>query len=94
MLTNEKITALTEKGFKRWTKGNLDRMYINAAQLGLICTYYNTGSISSAEFGGERISNSRACAMKAAKTFIDIKSGRIYSDNDTLREAAEQLANG
>lgn len=31
MLTNEMICALEEKGFKRWTKGNLDRMYVNAS---------------------------------------------------------------
>lgn len=91
-LTNKKIEELESKGFSRWTKGNMDRLYINAAQLGLVCSYHKTGSISSAQFNGERISNSEGYRMKNAKTFIDIKTGAIYSDNDTLKEAAEALA--
>ena len=92
MLTEERIAELIEKGFKRWTKGNLDRLYINAAQLGLVCSYYNTGNICSAEFNGEHISNCQARRYKAAKTFIDIKTERIYSDYDGLWDAAAELA--
>lgn len=92
MLTNEKIAELEAKGFKRWTKGNLDRLYINASQLGLVCSYYNTGNIRDAEFNGDSISNCEARRMKAAKTFIDIKTGRVYSDNNTLKDAAIALA--
>lgn len=92
MLNEMKINELINKGFNRWTKGNLDRLYINAAQLGLVCGYYNTGNIREAEFNGESISNSEARRMKAAKTFIDIKTGRIYSDSITLRDAATELA--
>lgn len=85
------IEKLIDLGFKRWTKGNLDRLYVNAAQLGLVCEYYNTGNIRSAEFCGESISNCHARRLKAAKTFIDIKTGRVYSDSDLLTEAAEKL---
>lgn len=92
MLTNEKIAELEAKGFKRWTKGNLDRLYINASQLGLVCSYYNTGNIRDAEFNGGSISNCEARRMKAAKTFVDIKTGRVYSDNNTLKDAAIALA--
>lgn len=28
-MTNEKITALESKGFKRWIKGDMDRLYID-----------------------------------------------------------------
>ena len=91
MLTEEKIAALEKKGFKRWTKGNLDRLYINAGQLGLVCTYYKTGAISSAKFNGEDISNRKASSMKCAKTFIDIKSGILYGDNEMLKSEAQKL---
>ena len=94
IFTNEKIMQLEGKGFKRWVKGNLDRLYINAAQLGLICTYYNSGNISSAEFNGRSISNSEARRMKSAKTFVDVKTGKVYSDNALLREATEHLMKG
>jgi hypothetical protein len=86
------ISELDKMGFKRWTKGNLDRLYINAAQLGLVCSYYKTGNISGAEFKGERISNSCAYRYKAAKTFIDIKTGKVHSDYEELAEAARELA--
>ena len=92
MLDEKRIAELIEKGFNRWTKGNLDRLYINAAQLGLVCSYYKTGNISGAEFCGESISNSQARRYKAAKTFIDIKTGRVYSDYPMLEEAARKLA--
>ena len=79
-------------GFNRWTKGNLDRMYINASQLGLECTYYRTGNIRSAEFCGEAISNCQARRMKSAKTYIDVKTGRVHSDVPSLAAAAAELA--
>lgn len=91
-MTEARIAELEKIGFKRWTKGNMDRLYINAAQLGLICSYYNTGNVRSAEFCGESISNGEARRMKAAKTFIDLKTERVYSDNDTLLEATKKLA--
>ena len=92
MITEVRINELLEKGFNRWTKGNMDRLYINAAQLGLVCEYYKTGNISNAEFRGRSISNSEARRMKAANTFIDIKTGKVYSDSLMLKEAAAKLA--
>ena len=92
MLTENRIAELEKLGFSRWTKGNLDRMYINAAQLGLVCSYYKTGNISSAEFQGESISNCQARRYKAAKTFIDIKTERVFSDQPALKIAAAELA--
>ena len=91
-LDEAKVKELEQLGFKRWTKGNMDRLYINATQLGLDCEYYKTGNISGADFKGERISNSEARRMKAAKTYIDIQTGRVLSDNETLKLAAQKLA--
>ena len=85
------IDYLTGHGFNRWSKGNLDRLYINASQLGLVCRYYNTGNISGAEFNGETISNCQARRYKAAKTFVDVKTGTVHSDYPALLEAAEKL---
>ncbi len=90
-MTNEMIERLESKGFKRWTKGNLDRLYINASQLGLVCSYYNSGNISSATFCGESISNCEARKIKAAKTFIDINTDTIYSDHHRLAHKAAEM---
>ena len=91
MLSEEIISRLEGRGFSRWTKGNMDRLYINAAQLGLECTYYHTGNISSAQFNGRSISNSEARRFKAAKTYINVKTGDIISDYLDLKEAAQAI---
>ena len=90
-LTNEQIESLEKKGFRRWQKGSLDRLYINAAQLGLECTYYHTGNISGAEFCGVSISNCEARRMKAAKSYINVTTGEAHSDNGELLDAIERI---
>lgn len=88
----ENLEALEKMGFKRWQKGAMDRMYINASALGLVCTYYKTGNISSATFDGEGISNSEGYRMKSAKTYIDLKNYTVVSDSATLaRKVAEMI---
>ena len=91
-MTNEKIRELEGMGFKRWQKGEYDRLYINADQLGLECKYYKTGNIKSACFDGDEISNSEAYRMKAAKTYIDVATGEVFSTNKMLKKAAIVLA--
>lgn len=92
MTEEQKIEALEKIGFKRWTKGSFDRLYINAGQLGLVCEYYPTGNIKRAYFQGEGgYSNNEARRMKAAKTFIDVRTWTVYGDNDTMKAAAEKL---
>ena len=87
----DRIAELEKMGFNRWQKNGMDRMYINASTLGLNCEYYKTGNISGAEFQGKWISNSEARTMKAAKTYIDLVTGRIVSDSARLAAAAADL---
>lgn len=92
MKLNEKqITALEEKGFRRWTKGSMDRLYINAERLGLEVECYKTGNVFSAYYRGEKISNKRGTEMKNSKTYIDITTGELISGNWTLEQDARQL---
>lgn len=83
----DRIDELTAMGFKRWTKNGMDRMYVNASTLGLICTYRHTGSIQCAEFRGEQISNSQGYRLQGSKTYIDLKLRRIVSDSPMLAAA-------
>lgn len=87
-----RIHELEALGFKRWQKGNMDRLYINASMLGLNYGRYNTGNIKWAEFQGLGISNCEARRMLAAKTYIDVKTEKVYSDSYTLQQAAAALA--
>lgn len=89
----ERIEELEGMGFKRWQKNGMDRMYINAGTLGLICTYYKSGNVSDAEFRGEDISNSEARRMLGAKTYIDLIHKRLVSDSARLAAAAAELIN-
>ena len=90
-MTNEQIAALESKGFKRWQKGNYDRLYADATILGLKVERYNTGNIFSAEFQGEKISNSEARKILATKTYIDVTTGKVYSGYDKLGQVALQI---
>ena len=94
------IQKLEEAGFKRWTKGAHDRLYINATSLGLEYETYKSGSIRSATFNGEEISNSRAGRMLAMKMYIDVATGELHTTNGKgvqvdadLAAAAEALYN-
>ena len=86
-----RIAELEALGFRRWQKNGMDRMYINASTLGLICVYRKSGTISDAEFRGESISNSQARKMADAKTYIDLINRRLVSQSAMLAAAAADL---
>lgn len=89
MTTTEKlITALEEKGFKRWTKGDKDRMYIDTEKLGLKVLKYGSGAVKHAEWDGEKISNRKGTAMLHAKTYLDLTDMSVHSDDSDLFAAA------
>jgi hypothetical protein len=86
------VERLAGLGFKRWQKGNMDRMYVNATRLGLKCSYHRSGSIDEAMFSGEYISNRYASKLMSAKTYLDLDTMEIVSDYDELKDAAAKLA--
>lgn len=99
-LNDKIIAALETKGFKRWTKGNMDRLYIDATNLiDLELDYNKSGNVTWAVLNGERISNTRGREYKATKTYIDIATGIVYSikdgigrpTNEELRDAAQEI---
>lgn len=93
-MTDKMIEKLEKLGFNRWTKGNMDRMYINAGELGLKTTKYNTGNLRSAIFNGEEISNYKANKLLAAKTYIDLATGEVHGTNEELARVAQELLDG
>nr|DAE11269.1 MAG TPA: hypothetical protein [Podoviridae sp. ctFbF42] len=89
--TEKLITALEERGFKRWTKGDKDRMYIDAEKLGLKVQKYGSGAVKRAEWDGEKISNHEGTAMLHAKTYLDLTNMSVHSDDSDLLAAAEAI---
>lgn len=52
------IDTLEKKGFSRWTKGDMDRLYFNIQNSGhMEVDHYKTGNISYASVDGEEISH-------------------------------------
>lgn len=90
-MTEKRIEALERLGFKRWQKGNYDRLYISARDLGLELTFYKTGNISHATLGGTEISNCMARKLRDAKTYIDVNTGALYSEHSWLKDEAQAL---
>lgn len=85
------IAALEEKGFKHWTKGGKDRMYVDAEKLGLKVQKYGSGAVKRAEWYGEKISNREGAAMLHAKTYLDLTDMSVHSDDSDLFAAAEAI---
>lgn len=90
-MTENMIDYLVENGGKRWTKGAHDRIYFDAKALGLEYECYKTGRISSAKFRGEEISNNWANKMTEAKTYVDMNTGKVISNEYTLLNALQEL---
>lgn len=90
-LTDDEIAALENKGFNRWTKGDIDRLYIKPTYLGLDLEYYKSGNISSATFNGDSISNSEGRRLNATKCYVDVATRKVVCDNEELKQAAQEL---
>ena len=85
----DKIRFLEQRGFKRWKKGKLDRLYIDARELGLVIDY-DYGKPVHATLNGADISVTDAVLLREAKTFIPIPSGEAVSDDVRLAELAQR----
>ncbi len=95
-LTEKDVADLESKGFKRWARGDYDRLYLNYWNYGLKLEFYKSGNISHAEFQGETVSHAEGYRLKESKVYIDVKTGELVvqtaSDfEDEIRAAAEKV---
>lgn len=68
------VEDLEKKGFNRWSKGDMDRLYFNIERSGhMDVDRYHTGNISYAAIDGEEISHRFAGQILSVKCFIDLK---------------------
>lgn len=77
-LTSSDIKKLEAAGFRRWTMGRFDRLYIDATKLGLGLSYYGTGNVSAAWFDDESISNTMGRKIKSTKVWVDVADGTVH----------------
>lgn len=89
------IKALEKKGFSRWTKGDMDRLYFNIQKSGhMEVDHYKTGNISFAAIDGEEISHRFAGQILSVKCFIDLKNDNrlvIQYGGPEAREVVENI---
>lgn len=102
MISESAVAMYEAKGFRRWTKGSMDRLYIDATKLGLELEYYKTGNISQAHWCGSSISNANGYRFKGSKVYVDVATGELhvqdltridwhYYDLPTLEDKAREL---
>ena len=89
------IETLEKKGFSRWTKGDMDRLYFNIQKSGhMEVDHYKTGNISFAAIDGEEISHRFAGQILSVKCFIDLKNDNrlvIQYGGPEAREVVENI---
>ena len=86
----DRIEELEAMGFNRWTKGNMDRLYINSDKLGFVCDFYKSGHICSASLDGEKISNNRAFGYYKAKTYIEFLRCSFHGESPLFAVSREE----
>lgn len=91
MLNEKTIAALEAKGFKRWTKGSYDRLYIRPTLVGLELDFYNTGNVRNASVNGRAVSNAAGRRIREAKVYIDVMTGKVYCSSGEAPELAENV---
>ena len=96
-LTDSQIATYEAHGFNRWTMRDMDRLYINAKDLGLEVEYYKTGNVKNARWNGVHISNADARRLLSSKVYVDVKTCKLsvttsfdLSDAMSLEEAAKR----
>ena len=90
------IEELEKRGFNRWAKGDMDRLYFNVEKSEYLdVDYYKSGNVSSAYLEGERISNAEAYRIMSVKCFIDLKNDNelvVQYGNEEEQKLVRELA--
>ena len=81
MEVKDRIEELEAMGFRRWQKGNMDRLYLNYENAGVEIGFYKTGNVSWVHIDGDSVSNAEGRRIMASKTYIDVNTGILHSDN-------------
>jgi hypothetical protein len=89
-LSEKQIESLEKKGFRRWTKGDYDRLYINVIKLPGVY-----GSSSELEIDDDKLSRTKSWKVSNAKIWIDVATAEVHAEaayhEDFLKSAAKKL---
>lgn len=94
-LTAEAVIAL---GGSRWTKNNMDRIYLNgwAEYAGIEVTHYGTGNVSGAWIGGRGVANGRIGRILGTveKVYFDCADSKLYVKHHGARDIEVRFLDG
>lgn len=86
-LTCWQVEKLEGAGGKRWTEGDMDRVYLDPTKLGLEVEFRRSGKVESASFDGTPITDDAARHVLNSRVYVDVASGRLYTLSDFADEA-------
>ena len=89
-MTEEMIKNLIEKkGFKRWTKGDKDRLYIQAYELPFVKTNWKKNGKKTLSLFGEELSYTKSSQLNHAQFYIDVKTGEAVTSIEWAKTKEE-----
>ena len=69
---------IKDHGFNRWTKNEMDRLYISPIKLPIVeVEYYKSGSISSMSVDGKGVAHSSGASILDLKIWVDLKDDTV-----------------
>ena len=74
MMDAKQIKKFEDAGFKRWTKNNMDRLYIDTTKIGL----------EGCDWQGVRQSKADTRRIYFSKVWIDVKDGSLHVKSDYI----------
>lgn len=82
MMTDEQIKRYEDAGFRRWTKADMDRLYIDTTKLGLECEYKRDHEPCLGHWQELDISNADCRRIYYSKVWVDVKDGSLHVRSD------------
>ena len=78
----KQIKKFEDAGFKRWTKNNMDRLYIDTTKLGLECDFKRDHEPCLGDWQGKRVSNADCRRIYFSKVYVDVRDGSLHVTSD------------
>jgi hypothetical protein len=82
MMTDEQIARYEDAGFSRWTKRDMDRLYIDTTRLGLECDFKRDHEPCLGDWQGKRVSEADCRRIYFSKVWVDVRDGSLHVASD------------
>jgi hypothetical protein len=82
MMTDEQIARYEDAGFSRWTKRDMDRLYIDTTRLGLECDLKRDHEPCLGDWQGKRVSERDCRRIYFSKVWVDVRDGSLHVASD------------